>query len=94
MMSLSLSARDNCEVSFTVTPKMSCANCEKKIKSNLRFEKGVKAVSTSLSDQKVNVTFDPDKTDEKKLTDAFKKIGYKAVVVKPEKKSEPQGTKK
>lgn len=64
--------------SFTVNPGMSCQNCENKIKSNLRFEKGVKKITTSLSDQLVTVTYDDEKTSDANLIGAFKKIGYTA----------------
>lgn len=70
------------EVTFTVSPKMSCANCEKKIKTNLRFEKGVKKIYTSIPAQKVNITYNPEKTSEESLVKALKKIGYDATVVK------------
>lgn len=63
---------------FTVSPAMHCENCEKKIKSNLRFEKGVSKIDIDRSTQSVTITFDPDKTDETKLLKAFKKIGYTA----------------
>ena len=63
---------------FTVVPQMTCQNCENKIKSNLRFEKGVSAIETSLADQTVTIKYDPAKTDKAKLTAAFKKIGYEA----------------
>lgn len=72
---------------FTVNPGMSCQNCENKIKSNLRFEKGVKKITTSLSDQLVTITFDDEKTSNAKLIEAFKKVGYAAAPAKP-------GTKK
>ena len=65
---------------FTVNPQMTCQNCENKIKSNLRFEKGVNSIATDLSAQTVTVTYDPAKTTPEKLTAAFKKIGYEASV--------------
>lgn len=65
-------------VSFTVEPPMSCANCENKIKSNLRFEKGVKGVEASAKKAIVQVKFDKTKTSVGKLIPAFKKIGYQA----------------
>lgn len=64
--------------SFTVNPGMSCQNCENKIKTNLRFEKGVKKIATSLSDQLVTITYDDEKTSTSNLIGAFKKIGYTA----------------
>jgi len=66
---------------FSVEPKMSCANCENKIKTNLRYEKGVTDISTSLQGQTVTVTYDPARTDAAKLALAFKKIGYNATQV-------------
>lgn len=66
------------EVVFNVTPQMTCNNCEKKIKSNIRFEKGVKKIDTSLEKQTVTISYDADKTDEAKIASAFKKIGYEA----------------
>ncbi len=67
------------EAVFTVNPQMSCQNCENKIKSNLRFEKGVKKIETSLTDQTVKVTYDDTKTDSEKIIAGFKKVGYTAV---------------
>lgn len=64
---------------YTVNPQMSCQNCENKIKSNLRFEKGVKKIETSLKDQTVTVTYDDTKTDSEKIIAGFKKVGYTAV---------------
>ena len=63
---------------FTVNPQMTCQNCENKIKSNLRFEKGVSAIVTDLKGQTVTVTYDASKTDKSKLVSAFRKIGYNA----------------
>ena len=63
---------------FTVTPKMHCQNCENKIKTNIRYEKGVKDIVTDLKTNTVAITFDPAKTDASKIESAFKKIGYTA----------------
>ena len=71
-------AKDVQTVVFTTTPQMHCANCEAKIKGNLRFEKGVKAIRTDVEGQKVYVSYDPKKTTEEKLQKAFEKFGYKA----------------
>lgn len=69
---------DKQTVVFTVSPRMTCANCENKIKTNLRFEKGVSRIATDLKTQQVTVTYDPAKTDTTQLIKAFGKIGYKA----------------
>ena len=78
MVAIAASAKDIKTVIFTTTPQMHCANCEAKIKGNLRFEKGVKEIKTDIEAQKVFVTYDADKTTEKKLQDSFEKFGYKA----------------
>ena len=36
---------------MTPTPQMHCENCENKIKKNLRFEKGVVKIETSVPNQ-------------------------------------------
>lgn len=80
--SFSLRAADNdTTVCFTVNPPMSCVNCENKIKSNLRFEKGVKEIDASAKDAIVKVKFDKKKTSVDKLNKAFKKIGYDSKAV-------------
>lgn len=71
-------AKDIKTVIFTTTPQMHCVNCENKIKNELRFEKGVKDIQTSVEEQKVTITYDADKTSPEKLQKAFDKIGYKA----------------
>ncbi len=68
MMALIASAKsDDKTVVFTMSPKMSCQNCENKIKSNLRFEKGVKEIVTSLPAQTVTITYSGDKTNPEKI---------------------------
>lgn len=66
---------------FNVMPKMSCQNCENKIKSNLRFEKGIKSIETSLDSQTVTVVFNLKKTNVENIQKGFKKIGYAATAI-------------
>lgn len=63
----------------TVTPQMHCQNCENKIKSNLRFEKGVKSIVTDRKSQTVTVIYNANDTDFETIAKALKKIGYTAV---------------
>ena len=65
---------------FTVSPRMHCENCEKKIKENVRYAKGVKEIATSRSNQTVTIKYDPAKASIESLTQAFGKIGYKATI--------------
>ena len=77
-------AADNKAVEvFTLDHQMS-THCEKKIKENLRFEKGVSNIEVSLEENTITITYNPSKTDTEKLLRAFKKIGFNAEVVNAE----------
>ena len=69
------------EVVFKTEPKIDCQHCVDKIKNNIRFEKGVKAINPDLKTQLVTIQYDSEKTDVEKLIKAFAKINYKAIVV-------------
>ena len=43
------------EVVFSTEPEIECQNCVKKIKDNLRFEKGVKAINPDLDTKLVTI---------------------------------------
>ncbi len=73
---------DNKTVTFTVSPKMSCSNCENKIKSNLRHEKGIVDITPSAKKQTVVVKYNTNKTTQANIVAAFRKIGYTATEVK------------
>ena len=66
---------------LTPTPQMHCESCEKKIKGNIRFEKGVKNVETNIEKQEVTITYDPKKNNVEGLRSTMKKIGYDTKVV-------------
>lgn len=59
---ISLVFREIKTVFFTTTPQMHCAACENKIKSNHRFEKGIKNIETSVPNLTVTVKYNADKT--------------------------------
>ena len=59
---ISLVFREIKTVVFTTTPQMHCAACENKIKNNLRFEKGIKNIETSVPNQTVTVKYNANKT--------------------------------
>lgn len=80
MVAVVVMAADYATVQFTVLPQMTCQNCENKIKSNIRYEKGVKQIDTSVPDQLVTIKYDAAKTNPEKIAAAFKKIGYTATV--------------
>ena len=78
---LGLGGKDLRVLVLTPTPQMHCTSCENKIKSNMRFEKGVKKVETNLGKQEVTITYDAKKNTVKGLQAGMKKIGYDTKVV-------------
>ena len=75
-------AADKTTEVFTVDHQMS-QMCEKKITSNLRFEKGISKIDISLKANTITITFDKEKTDTEKILQAFKKIGFNAFLIQP-----------
>ncbi len=77
-------AKDLHTVVFKVE-QMLCQNCEKKVKDNIRFEKGMKKLATNLDAKTVTITYDAEKTTIEQLQAGFEKFNYKAVVVEDKK---------
>ena len=71
------SAKDIKTVVLTTVPQMHCENCEKRIKENIRFEKGVKKIVTDVEHQTVTI-----KTTVENIIKGFEKIKYTAREVK------------
>ena len=63
----------NDTLTVTTTPQMHCSGCENRIKQNIRFVKGVKAITTSVADQKVTIVYQKGKASY----DDFGKIGFR-----------------
>ena len=68
--------------------QMHCENCERKVKNNIKFEKGVKEFSTDLKTKTVSITYDAEKTTVDKLKAGFKKFNYEAEFVKETKQED------
>ncbi len=83
-MALVCLAKDIKTVVFSTQPEMHCVNCEKRIKENIRFEKGIKAIRTDLRTKTVTIEYDDDKTTVDNIIQGFKKINYDAAEVKPD----------
>ena len=49
MTAMIATAKNLKTVIYTTTPQMHCANCEAKVKNNLRFAKGVKEIKTDVN---------------------------------------------
>jgi copper chaperone CopZ len=88
LLSMNILAKDTKTLVVTTQPQMHCENCEKKIKGNLRFEKGVKKIETNIGKQQVTITYDADKTTTEQLIKSFEKFGYKATEINEEEKKE------
>ena len=80
LLAIVVFAAEKVQTVFTLDHQMS-ENCEKKIKSNLRYEKGVKDIDVSLKENTITITYEQGKTNEAKLLQAFNKIGFNAFVV-------------
>jgi copper chaperone CopZ len=79
---------------MTPTPQMHCENCENKIKKNLRFEKGITKIETSVKEQTVTVTYNAAKTTKENIQSAMKKIGYDTKVLSDQSKADYDKSKK
>lgn len=84
--SVVLFGKDIKTVVLKTHPEMHCENCEKKIKGNIRFEKGIKSIKTDLKSKTVTIEYDAEKTNVDKIKAGFKKIKYEATEIKKEKK--------
>lgn len=80
LMSIATFAKDIKTVVLTTDPVMHCANCENKIKENLKYVSGIKDIVACAESQTVTVTYDADKTSVEKMQASLKKAGYAATV--------------
>lgn len=62
-------------VSLDVTG-MKCGGCESNVKSKLNAIDGVKNVEAMSKEKKVNVDFDPEKTNVEKISEAIIEAGF------------------
>jgi len=86
-------AKDIRVVVFKVS-QMHCEKCEKKVKDNMRFEKGLKDIATDVKTKMVTITYDAEKTNVKNLQAGFNKFNYEAEFVKETKKDDQKTDKK
>ena len=86
-------AKDIRVVVFKVS-QMHCEKCEKKVKDNMRFEKGLKDIATEVKTKMVTITYDAEKTNVKNLQAGFNKFNYEAEFEKETKKDDQKTDKK
>ena len=75
-------------VTFLVS--MTCGNCQKRIESNIPYEKGVTDLKVDLPNKLVTIEYRTDKTTADKLKAAIKEMGFTATPFKtsPKEKKE------
>lgn len=74
-------AKDLKVLVLKTTPEVLNVESQTKVKNQLRLTAGVKKVEADFAAKQVMVTYDADKTDQKKILAGMKKIGYEATVV-------------
>ena len=84
---VSVYAKDIRTAIFKVT-QMECENCERKVKNNIKFEKGLKKFTTDLKERTVTITYDAEKTNIEKIKEGFRKFDYEAELVKGTKEAD------
>jgi copper chaperone len=62
---------------------MTCGGCVAAVKVQLRKTEGVSAYDVSLEKAEAQVTYDPAKTDPKRIADSVSKTGFPASVKQP-----------
>jgi len=62
---------------------MTCGGCVASVKIQLKRTEGVSAYDVSLEKAQADVTYDPAKTDPKKIAESVSKTGFEASVREP-----------
>lgn len=70
---------------------MTCAACVRSVEKATTKVSGVQGVTVNLITNKMEVAYDPDKTDIKDIEDSVKKAGYKAVLMTEPKQYSVEG---
>lgn len=76
------SAKEIKTLTVTTEPPMHCQGCENRIKNQLKFEKGIKKIETSVEEQRITITYDADKTTPQHLLESLEQINYTPTIVK------------
>jgi copper chaperone CopZ len=81
MIAMAAFAKNYHTLVVKTNPQIHCESCENTIKKSLRYEKGVKSITTSIYQQTVTVKYDADKTTSAKLIQTLGKAGYSATTI-------------
>lgn len=96
VVAFGLQAKENkvATVQLEINPAMHCANCENRIKEQLKFEKGISDIIATAPGNTITVKYNPEKTDVAKIEASLAKAGYEAheVCATPCHQSEAKGS--
>ena len=81
MMCATTVAKDLKVLVVKTSPEVQNVETQTKLKNQLRLTTGVKKVDADFAAKQVLVTYDAEKTDQKKILAAMKKNGYEVTVV-------------
>ena len=79
--------------SVTFLVSMSCGSCQKRIESNIPYEKGVTDLKVDLPKKLVTIEYRSDKTSPDKLKEAIKAMGFTATPFKAANKTQKNDKK-
>jgi len=68
--------KTDAEVLFSIA--IDCPSCQKKLESQVPYEKGVKDMKIDFDNQTIWLLFSSDKTTKETLAKALEKLGYPA----------------
>ena len=74
--------KTDAEVLYSIV--IDCPSCQKKLESQVPYEKGVKDMKIDLERQTIWLLFSSDKTTKETLAKALEKLGYPAKEIVPE----------
>ena len=83
----------NKKETITFLVSMTCENCQKRIESNIPYEKGVTDLKVNLPKKLVTIEFRSDKTSADQLKAAFKEMGFTATPFKMADKTQKKKNK-
>jgi periplasmic mercuric ion binding protein len=75
-------AKTDAEVIFSIA--IDCPSCQKKLESQVPYEKGIKDMKIDLENQTIWLLYSSDKTTKETLAKALEKLGYPAKEIVPE----------
>ncbi len=80
---------DNNPKEVKIKTSMHCESCKNKIEKELTGMQGIESVKADLDTKIVTVKFEPSKTDQEKIMESLRKMGYTATIDNDVKTADP-----